>query len=1189
MPELIERCRQYIKQGHLLVEGKPETLTRQFLIEPLLDIFGWSADPAVAHHYVREFSGGMERKWEDYVLLKEDRPLVFVETKHLFDDKLLSTKNVNELLNYMKEFNRKNRSGHRVDWGVLTNFKELHIFYVSGKEPFFSCVFTDYIGKAQVLRELLSVEGIKNEGIDRFFGESSKEELGDRFLDDLKKWRLILANGLYDLNKDLTIDEIKEGSQRILDRLIFIRMLETLGILPYNWLRTVFLRWQEGTIGLNQPFSKVLRNNFLTIEDIYDTELFLSTPYDALEIGDEYLEELIKVQGPSHPTVYRKIGFAGQQSLDDRGVYGYNFNTLTIDIMGSAYERYLAHQLSIENDRICITETERLRKREGIYYTPPYVVDYIVEKTVKPVIQVIFEEARVLVEKGHCKEAVSAIQRISTVKILDPACGSGSFLIKAFDIIAQFYKKYNDLIESFYRKQLKKNGLADTFHANDFKIEPIGERILLDNIYGIDLDSQAVEIAKLNLWLKMLSLDPLSYKPTIGKRERKLLPSLITNIKQGNSLFSGFEKTKDIDRAKLEEVAQLRQKLHEYILSIGPSGKQTTEKQEQMKAEFENLAKKEQEIRSWLATIANENLLGSLQTEERGLTGLTGRPFNWELEFPELFLKDNPGFDIIIGNPPHGGELSKQERNLIELNYTTGKGYKNTAFLFLERSLSKLRKGGKLGFVIPKSLTFAQEWNKVRSFLIDDFSIGEIADISKAFKGVLLEQVVVVIDNTRRTQSTFQGSYLSSSNKEETEVNEVPFVLCKEIDAFPLYTTLKAIDIYRKIKQESIPLRSISHTFRGLPLQSELRKEKGSSVEEALIGDDISRYGSPVPRRFLPSKFLQKKKVDLMRKVKIISQRIVAHVTRPIDHIVIMSTLDQAGLANVDTIENTILEDNKYNPRHILALINSRLIGWFSYVFIYNKAVRTMDFDGYYVGKIPISVKLSEANEALSNLVDNILVLSRQRHCLISMFRNLLSNLSMTKKDKLDFALSSPKTAELHAISLSRTSHIDPNETGTIQRYYVRLDGDCVVVSADVLEKEGTLEIIRLRFDKELFRHYFYTSLKEYDGVRNFSKSQNVYDTTMTTMTVPRFALSNLTEDNSRNIHLLMNTLEREFDKVKSEFLNSPIQKADLGGIDQKIQETDAAIDETIFRIYGLSEPERTLIKKETVSLADYV
>jgi type I restriction-modification system DNA methylase subunit len=951
----------------------------------------------------------------------------------------------------------------------------------------------------------------------------------------------------------------------------------------------MFLRWQEGAIGLNQTFSKVLTQNFSAIENIYDTELFLPTDYDSLEISDEYLAEVIKIQGPAAPSVYKKIGYAGQQSLDDRGIYGYNFNTLTIDIMGSAYERYLAHQISLDGDRVYITETDKLRKKEGIYYTPPYVVDYIVEKTLKPKLQPIFEDAKNLLRKDDCEEAFSKIQEISFLKVLDPSCGSGSFLIKAFDTIAKYYIDYNNSVDSYYKEQLKKNGLKDILQLSRYKIEAIGERILLDNIYGVDFDSQAVEITKLNLWLKTLSLNPASYKPIIGKKIKKLLPSLSTNIKQGNSLISGFEKASNVNSSILKQIGQMRKKLQGYVLEMSPYGKQTIEHQEQKKNEFDALMSKEKEVRSAIILETDKVFETWFNEKGIGLNGLSGQPFNWEIEFAEVFLRNNGGFDIIIGNPPHGGQLSPQERKYIEKNYEIGKGYKNTAFLFIERAVLKLRKHGKLGFVIPKSLTFAQKWNKVRQYLIDNYAISEIGDISKAFKGVLLEQVVTLVDKDESKPTTFRGRYLDASNREIGESYEIPIDLCRDIDAFPIYATEKSIEIYKNIKAVSVSLDSISRTFRGLPLQNKLKENKENGYEEVIIGDDICRYCSVIPRKYLPSALLSKSKVASMKKEKIISQRIVAHVLRPIDHIIFMSTFDDKGLASVDTVENTIITNDNYKTKQILALINSRLVGWFAYLFVYNKAIRTMDFDGYYVGKIPIAKALSEGEDNLSSLVDLLLVLSKQKRWLASAFKNLLSTFNMGKNEKLSFFISSSHIAELHGINLSGTSHINQNEKGTIENYEVLLEGDDIVIRVRILERKEKIEIVRIKFDKPLFREYFYNVLKDYEGVRNFSKIQKLYETTLNTMMVPRFANSFLVEDNSGEIKLLMDALKREFTKVKQGFAISPVLEVDMARIVGKINETEEAINTEIFRAYGLSKDQIELIRKETVSLSKYV
>jgi len=159
-----------------------------------------------------------------------------------------------------------------------------------------------------VLRQLLSAEGVKTDGAEHHYSESRKEILGELFLQDLKKWRIILANGYYEANRNLSVLQLKEVSQQILDRLIFIRMLETFRILPYNWLRGIYLRWKEGFIGLNDPFSEVIRSQFARIESLYDTDLFLPKLCDRIVIDDAFLSELMKVEEPFSGEIARKIG-----------------------------------------------------------------------------------------------------------------------------------------------------------------------------------------------------------------------------------------------------------------------------------------------------------------------------------------------------------------------------------------------------------------------------------------------------------------------------------------------------------------------------------------------------------------------------------------------------------------------------------------------------------------------------------------------------------------------------------------------------------------------------------------------------------------------------------------------------------------------------------------------------------------
>jgi hypothetical protein len=587
---LVDKCTNYLRSGHFPDAGKPETLTKQYLVEPLLRLLGWSEDPSQEFHYVSEFSGGMAKKWEDIVLMQQDMPMIFVETKELFEKKLLTDSNISELLNYLKEYNRKNKNRYRVDWGVLTNFKEIHFFYVSDTEPFCSLLFNDYMREVGRVVQLLSVDEIKRHGIELFYSESSKEKLGSLFLEDLKKWRLILANGLFEANPHLSVEQLRETSQKLLDRLIFIGMLETLGVLPPNWLGNIFAQWQQGKNYLNKTFSEVMREQFVTIESLYDTELFAKNLCDEVDISDDYLEEILKIQGVAKGTVYEKIGFAGQTSLDDKGIYGYNFNTLSIDIMGTAYERYLAHRIAIEEQRVVIKDIKKLRRKEGTYFTPTYVVKHIVEQTIEPKLKSILEDAKKLLEKGKFKDALENMSEISQLRILDPACGSGSFLIKAFDAISECYSEYNRSVDKATATFLKTKGLLAANEIElDAKVTDIGERILLENLYGIDLDPQAVEITKLNLWIRMLRFSSNLYRPTVGKKQRKLLPSLIMNIKCGNSLFSPLALVPsvplEVSRKELADLLRMRRELSKTILELTPahSGTRTSDEIDELK------------------------------------------------------------------------------------------------------------------------------------------------------------------------------------------------------------------------------------------------------------------------------------------------------------------------------------------------------------------------------------------------------------------------------------------------------------------------------------------------------------------------------------------------------------------------------------------------------------------------------
>jgi len=288
-----------------------------------------------------------------------------------------------------------------------------------------------------------------------------RKKVGEKLFEDLTNWRAKLTK---DFKKNNNVDEdaLDEGVQKVLDRMIFIRTTEDRKIEP-NILLSILREW--GTAGKKRSIYKKLTDAFRRFDDDYNSKLFASHALEEWKASDKIIEEIIK-------GLY--------QTADG---YRYDFSAISTDVLGGIYEQYLGYvqEKAQKDDK----SKKSKRKSQGIYYTPKYIVEYLMEQTLSEVLK-----------KAKKKD-------LSNIKILDPACGSGSFLIAAFDKILEAKNKLE-----------MQTGLFDKFD------------ILQNNIYGVDLDEQAIEIAQLNLLLRVLS-------------QKTKLPTLSHNIRMGNSLVDG--------------------------------------------------------------------------------------------------------------------------------------------------------------------------------------------------------------------------------------------------------------------------------------------------------------------------------------------------------------------------------------------------------------------------------------------------------------------------------------------------------------------------------------------------------------------------------------------------------------------------------------------------------------------------
>jgi type I restriction-modification system DNA methylase subunit len=306
----------------------------------------------------------------------------------------------------------------------------------------------------------------------------------------------------------------------------------------------------------------------------------------------------------------------------------YQFSVMPVEILGQVYEQFLGKVISITpRHSAVIEEKPEVRKAGGVYYTPAYIVDHIVEHTV-----------------GKLVEGKTPRQ-VSRLKVVDLSCGSGSFLIGAYDYLLDWHRQwYVEDGPEQHRNVLYAGPGGEWRLVNEEK-----KRILKHNIFGVDIDPQAVEVTKLSLLLKVLEgeTDQSITRQLAGIQERAL-PDLDDNIKCGNSL-------------------------------IGPD-------------------------------FYNKTQMSFLDEEEEYRINV----FPWQETFPEVFKGQSPGFDAVIGNPPYIRIQALKEFAPIEVEYykeayrTAARGNYDIYVAFVEKGLSLLRRGGRLGFILPHKFFNAQ-------------------------------------------------------------------------------------------------------------------------------------------------------------------------------------------------------------------------------------------------------------------------------------------------------------------------------------------------------------------------------------------------------------------------------------------------------------------------------------------------
>ena len=657
--------------------------------------------------------------------------------------------------------------------------------------------YKDYLTRWEEIAGIFSKDAILKGSFDKYAADKKNKrgttEVDAAFLEEIAGWREILARNIALRNADLSTKDLNYAVQAIVNRIVFLRICEDRGIERY-------MRLQDLLNG--ERVYPRLCEFFRRADERYNSGIFHferepgrespDTLTLTLNIDDKPLKEIIKrLYYPDSP---------------------YEFSVLPAEILGQVYEQFLGKVIRLtEGHRAVVEDKPEVKKAGGVKYTPVYIVENIVGNTL-----------------GHILKGKTPLE-VVLISVLDPACGSGSFLIVAYQHLLDWHREWyiQNLVPLLQngvkpssleirrllpgietgKKGRKKEPELPIYQGRggEWKLKTAErKRILLNNIYGVDIDRQAVEVTKLSLLLKVLegeNEESISKQLTIFSE--RALPDLGENIKCGNSLI-GWDILNDKPGLGQEEIERIN-------------------------------------------------------------------PFDWEKEFPEIFQRG--GFDVVIGNPPYVRQEGLVEfKGYFQKHYRVYHGTADLYTYFVERGVSLLQEGGIFSYIVANKWMRANYGQPMRKWLKEQ-RIEEIIDFGdqQVFQGATTYPCIIRISKS-----------IPWSSFEVTQVKTLDF---QNLDDYVKENHYRvnhlALDdrgwslseehtqaLLDKLRTKGVPLGDYvkGKIYYGIKTglneafvidaatREKLIAEDARSAElikPFLAGRDIKRYQSPAPEKYL--------------------------------------------------------------------------------------------------------------------------------------------------------------------------------------------------------------------------------------------------------------------------------------------------------------------------------------------------
>lgn len=518
--EIAKLCRYFSSnRNEFLKPGIKEAHIRLHLIDPFFECLGWDVrnTALIAPQYrevVTEDSLEIEgtQKAPDYSFRVGTLSKYFGEAK-----KCGININADPLPAYQL---RRYGWSAKVPLSILTDFEEFGVYDCSARpkpadKASFGRLnylrFDEYPDRWRELWDIFSRQAVWEGAFDKYAASRRKRgtsEVDSEFLKEIEGWREALARNIALRNLFLSPDDLNSVVQRTIDRVIFLRMAEDRGSEPYGQL----LKLCEQPDIYKRFIGKLCRS----ADEKYNSGLFHFQKEERIADAPDFISIKLQVDDK----VFKPI----LQSLYFEHGSPYHFGVLPVELLGTVYERFLGKVIRLTPDhRAKVEEKPEVRKAGGVYYTPAYIVDYIVKNTVGKLIE------------GKSPAQLAKFREMQPLRVLDMACGSGSFLLGAFKCLLDYSLKwYAENNPEKFKKEVYKTSKGEWRLSIAEK-----KRLLTTHIFGVDIDPQAVEVSKLSLLLKVMEGET---DETVGQSrmlfQERALPNLANNIKCGNSLIA---------------------------------------------------------------------------------------------------------------------------------------------------------------------------------------------------------------------------------------------------------------------------------------------------------------------------------------------------------------------------------------------------------------------------------------------------------------------------------------------------------------------------------------------------------------------------------------------------------------------------------------------------------------------------